>query len=132
MKPLNCIVFIIIKDDKVLAEKRKLTKKVVPGKVALPGGHIEEGENPENAVIRELKEELGIDTKDINFVCTLLHKSEEFRKLNYFVVNSWKGEIKNYEAESLLWIPLQELDKLDLDVDKTAIKEYLRAYKNQD
>lgn len=131
MKPLDCIAFIIIKDNKVLAEKRKLTKKVVPGKIALPGGHIKKGESPENAVIHELKEEIGVNAKDITFVCTLLHKSEEFRKLNYFIINSWEGEIKTYEAEALLWIPLQELDKLDLDVDRTAIKEYLKIYKNQ-
>jgi 8-oxo-dGTP diphosphatase len=102
---------------------------VVPGAVALPGGHIEPGESPEEALYREVREEIGIIPTETVYVCTLLHRSQEFRKLHYFAVTSWKGEIVSQEAESLLWIPLRALETLDLDIDKIAVHEYLRVYK---
>lgn len=128
MKLLNTIAFMIIRDNCILAEKRKLTKKVCPGATAIPGGHVEGNESIEVALKREVHEELGIIVKSFDFVCTLLDRSAEFRKLNYFIVSSWQGEFQNNEAEVLVWIPLNTLDRLDLEVDRLAIKEYLRIY----
>ena len=82
MELLECVAFLLIKGNTVLAEKRKLTKKVVPRVITLPGGHLEEGESPEEALSRELCEELGIVPTDRYYVCTLLHRSQEFCKLH--------------------------------------------------
>ncbi len=128
MKPLNTIAFILIQNDHILAEKRKLSKRVCPGAIAIPGGHVEANENEESALKREVYEELGIKLDAYKFVCTLLHRSAEFRKLNYFVIETWQGKFQNNEAEELVWIPLDNLDKLDLKVDRLAVKEYLRVY----
>ncbi len=125
---LECIAFLLIKNQQVLAEKRKLTKQVVPGALALPGGHIEAGESPEDALRRELQEELGILPTSMTYVCTLLHRAQEFRKLHYFAVQDWQGEITNREAEALLWIPISQVHTFDLDVDRVAVREYMRVY----
>src|SRR5262245_37547860 len=117
---LDCIAFLLINNQQVLAEKRKLTKQVVPGALALPGGHIERGEAPEEALRRELWEELGIRPTSLTYVCTLLHRAPEFRKLHYFVVDDWQGEISNWEAAALLWVPLIQAYTFDLDVDRVA------------
>jgi 8-oxo-dGTP diphosphatase len=124
----TCIACMLIQDHHVLAEQRKVTKKVVPGAIALPGGHMEEGESPEAAVYRELQEELGIVPGDLTYVCTLLHRSQEFRKLHYFAVHQWEGDIANHEAEAVLWVPFDALETFDLDVDRIAISEYRRVY----
>ena len=126
-----CIACMLIQDHHVLAEQRKVTKKVVPGAIALPGGHMEEGESPEAAVYRELQEELGIVPGDLTYVCTLLHRSQEFRKLHYFAVHQWKGDIANHEAEAVLWVPFDALETFDLDVDRIAISEYRRVYQSK-
>ena len=128
MTPLDCIAFMLMKDNSVLAERRKLTKKVEPGATALPGGHVELGEYLEETLYRELKEELGILPNEIRYVCTLLHRSQEFRKIHYFAIESWEGVIENYEAESLVWIPLTKPETLDIAADRIAISEYLRLY----
>jgi mutator protein MutT len=131
MELRECIAFLLIKDNHVLAEQRKRTKKVMPGAIALPGGHMEEGESPEAAVYRELQEELGIVPRDLTYVCTLLHRSQEFRKLHYFAVHQWEGDIANHEAEAVLWIPFDDQDTFDLDVDRIALSEYIRVYQGQ-
>ena len=125
---IECVAFMLIKEHCVLAEKRKLSKQVVPGVIALPGGHLETGEQPEDALRREVHEELGIVPIDAVYVCTLLHRSQEFRKLHYFAVTRWQGEMQPHEAESVRWIPLDALSSLDLDVDRIAVAEYLRVY----
>ncbi len=129
LTPLECVAFMLVTGDRVLAERRRLTKRVVPGAVALPGGHMEDGERPEEALRRELREELGIVPLGLRYVCTLLHRSEEFRQLHYFAVERWEGEPATHEAEALLWVPLDGLSALDLEVDRTAVHEYLRLFR---
>ncbi len=128
MRPVECIAFLLLQDGQVLAEKRQRTKRVVPGVIALPGGHIEVHESPEGALSREMQEELGIVPREMAYVCTLLHRSQEFRKLHYFAVTRWEGAIRPQEAEAVLWMPLNALETLDLDVDRIAVQEYRRVY----
>jgi 8-oxo-dGTP diphosphatase len=91
---------------------------------------MEGDEDPEEALQRELLEELGIVACEVAYVCTLLHRAEEVRKIHYFAVESWEGEILNREAEALLWIALDESHMLDLAIDRVAVGEYVRVYQN--
>ena len=124
-QPVDCVACIVLASHHVLVEKRASTKTVVPGVLALPGGHVEVGESPEAALRRELQEELGIVATHAAPVCTLLHQSQELRRLHYFAVTEWDGEIQCREAETLIWIPAGELHWLDLDVDRVAVERYL-------
>ena len=125
---LECVAFMLVQDGKVLAEKRKLTKEDEPGAVAIPGGHVERGEHLEETLRRELEEELGITPGTTKYVCSLLHRSHTLLQIHYYAVELWEGEIQANEAESLLWIPFDELERFDIGVDRVAIGEYLRVY----
>jgi 8-oxo-dGTP diphosphatase len=124
----DCVAFMLIEGGKILAEKRTMATQLDPGAVAIPGGHVEPGESWEEALYREAKEELGVIISSPQFVCSLLEKLSELYRIHYYVVKSWAGQIECHEAESILWIPLSELERLDLDVDKIAVNEYLRIY----
>jgi 8-oxo-dGTP diphosphatase len=126
--PLECVAALVLKDATVLAEERKPTKRVAPGAIAFPGGHVEPGEGIEDALRRELMEELGITPLEVRYVCTLLHRSAEFRRLHYFAVPQWEGWVENHEAASLRWVALTAPHGLDLEVDRLALAEYQRVY----
>ena len=64
--PLECVAFMLVKGNHVMAEKRKLTKTLAPGAVALPGGHMEDDEHspktrcrPRREILRRLEERRG-------------------------------------------------------------------------
>lgn len=140
MEMCDCVSFLVIKDGRLLVEKRKEDKAVDPGLRCIPGGHCESGESPEDALSRELKEELDIVARDSRYICTLVHLSEEVQKIHYYVTEDWKGIIQNNEAESLFWIELGDLESLnkilqenlDIEADRLAVNEYLRLYKNRE
>ena len=63
-------VIIINEKNEILLEKRSPTKKQSPNKWGLVAGHIDAGETPDNTMIREIKEEIGIDVsiEDLEFL----------------------------------------------------------------
>jgi 8-oxo-dGTP diphosphatase len=124
--PLECVALLLVRDRQVLAERRKLTKRLATGAVAIPGGHVEPGERPAEALMREAREELGIVPHETAFVCTLMHLAEELRTLHYYAVRSWTGDIVPEEAETVVWLALEAVQQLDFDVDRTAVTEYQR------
>jgi mutator protein MutT len=131
MTVVECVAFLLIDGNRVLAERRKLTAKADPGITAIPGGHLETGESLEQALYREAAEELGIVPGDVKYICTLLHRSQELLQIHFFAVETWTGEIQNNEAEALLWIPVDELERFDADVDRVAVCEHLRIHRDQ-
>jgi len=127
MELLDCVSFLLVDGDRFLVERRRMDRVVDPGAIAIPGGHMELRETQEQALARELHEELGLTDGATQFFCTLLNPSEEFRKLFYYAVTDWSGEIENNEAAELIWLTFDDLERLDLAVDHVAIGEYRRV-----
>ena len=74
-QPIFVAEVYIFHQDKVLMFKRSKTKKKFPGFWSLPGGHIDEGEDPLTSAIREVQEETGvtITPKDIKLKVVAMH-----------------------------------------------------------
>ena len=112
----SAIHMIITKDNKILVQKRK-GSKLWPGYYALPAGHIDEGENQYEAMVREAKEELGVimDPADIINSYVVLRRNYfdiDGKKLEnyidyYFEINNYIGEAKIMEedkCDELIWV----------------------------
>ncbi len=126
MIALDCVAFMLIGGHAVLAEKRREARSHLPGIISIPGGHLEPGESIEDALFREAREELGIALESPTYVCSLLHRAQELRKLHYWSITRWQGEITPHEADSLVWIGMTNLGALDLEVDRVAVRQWLR------
>ena len=93
-------------DNRVLLAQRPEGKSMAE-LWEFPGGKVEPGETPEAALIRELNEELGIDTHEsclapIGFAS---HGYDEFHLLMpLFVCRKWQGEPTAQEGQTLTWV----------------------------
>lgn len=93
-------------DGRVLLAKRPQGRPL-EGLWEFPGGKVEEGETPEQALIRELKEELSIDVSEACLApyCFASHAYEGFHLLMpLYVCRRWKGEVIAREGQELAWV----------------------------
>ncbi|NAX48569.1 NUDIX domain-containing protein [Photobacterium halotolerans] len=123
----DCVSFLLIRGEEVLLEKRKLSKVVDPGLMAIPGGHVEAGESLEQALHREVTEELTVTPIAYFPLCTLYHPTTELQRLHYYVVTDWTGELSAQEAEAVIWTSLYEPDAATVEADNIALAEYRRV-----
>lgn len=85
------------------------------GQWEFPGGKIELGEQPKEALQRELFEELGIKADIGDLRMTWTHSYPEVGiLLLFFEVQFWKGEPKPVHHTELRWVTFEELEKLDI------------------
>jgi 8-oxo-dGTP diphosphatase len=91
-------------EDRILISKRPL-HKAKGGYWEFPGGKIEANETPEAALIRELKEETGIEVLRYSKLMNLYHEYPEYHvALEIFVVSDFLGSAESLEGQELVWI----------------------------
>ena len=119
---------IIEQEGKVLAAQRSATM-TLPLKWEFPGGKIEAGESPEECLIRELKEELGINVFIGDALSPATHCYSDFTVTLYpFTCQLSGGLITMYEHHALKWIEPERMPELDwAAADLPVIRDYLAA-----
>lgn len=84
----------------IFLQKRPEWKDIQPGKWdTAVGGHIDYGETPEDALLREVREELGITTFTPQWLGMYVFESQRERELVYVYQTVYDGEIRPSEAE---------------------------------
>lgn len=128
----------LIFNDKgdVLLLQRTANSKNQAGQWSKPGGTIEFGENVEDAIKREIKEEIGADielTKFLGYIDDIMESDHQHWITFNFLGKIVNGEIKNMEPHkhaSLRWFALSDLPESLNKNTREAIKEYLKLNKN--
>ena len=109
-------VALIDRDGRVLLAQRPAGKRMA-GLWEFPGGKIETGETPEAALIRELGEELGIDTAEscLAPLTFASHSYDDFHLLMLvYVCRKWSGTPRPLEGGELAWVRASRLRDYDI------------------
>jgi 8-oxo-dGTP diphosphatase len=123
----ECVGAVIVQHASILLGKRSAERDFYPNVWDVFGGHIEPGESHQQALERELLEELGISPTGSRYLESLIASgsTEDDRiECHLYVVTEWKGNPANrqpLEHSEIKWFPLGEALQLDL-----AAPEYRR------
>lgn len=114
--------WIINKEGKILLQRRAYTKSKNPGLWAKTGGHILFGETPNEAAIREIKEEIGLELVEEDLKCASIYKSSENTCFGYeFVVVTDKKEeefkLQPEEVYEVKYFTIEEIEKSFIQKD---------------
>ena len=128
-KTQKCIltnICLVYKDNQILVLDRK--KKDWPG-LTFPGGHVEKDEDFVSSVIREVKEETGLEIKK-----PILCGIEEFKTeqedrylMFYYKTNNFSGKIKSSKEGEVFWINRNDLNKYKLSFDLKRILKVMES-----
>lgn len=124
--PAVCVL--LQKNGKVLLHRRYNTG-YADGLYDLPSGHIDQGELPTVAAIRELKEETGVDVhiEDLKFITTLYKDSHNPYVYFLFAARTWTGEpriMEPHACDDMQWFSFDEMPENILFYMKDSIVNY--------
>jgi 8-oxo-dGTP diphosphatase len=119
------VAAVIEKDGKLLICQRT-RHQTMPLKWEFPGGKIEEGEQPRDALRRELEEELGIHAKVGDEIARLqyVYPTGATVELRFFIVREYQGELENRIFRDVQWSAPEALPSYDfLEADASLVKD---------
>ncbi|WP_298521291.1 (deoxy)nucleoside triphosphate pyrophosphohydrolase [uncultured Methanobrevibacter sp.] len=125
MKTLNVVAAIIKKDNKILATKRGYGEFI--NMWEFPGGKIKKDESKEDALIREIREELDCTIKPIKFALDLEYQYPTFYlKMSCFEAVITEGTPRLLEHNDARWLSKEELGTVNWIPADIKIIEYLK------
>jgi 8-oxo-dGTP diphosphatase len=125
LKDIEVVAGLLFDQGRVLVCQRKLQSSFAL-KWEFPGGKVEPGEEPESALRRELREELGIEAGLLNEIFRNEHCYSRIVKVNlrFFRVLDYSGEVKNLVFQEIKWARINELMRIDfLEADLPLVRK---------
>ncbi|HEU4659054.1 MAG TPA: 8-oxo-dGTP diphosphatase MutT [Pseudolabrys sp.] len=116
-------------DRRILIAQRPVGKPMA-GLWEFPGGKVEDGERPEQTLIRELKEELGISVSEdcLAPLTFASHSYPDFHLLMpLYVCRRWQGIVTAREAQQLAWVRPNRLQEYDMPPADVPLVSHLMA-----
>ena len=136
MKKVEVVAALIVKDGNVLATQRGYGD--FKGGWEFPGGKIEDGETKEEALKREIKEEMNADIEVGEYLTTVEHDYEKFHLTMHVYICSLISDLEFVyhdngvlEHENMIWLEEGDMYHIDwLDADTKVVDAYQRYLKN--
>jgi 8-oxo-dGTP diphosphatase len=130
MKKIEVVAGIIFCENEILCVQRPQNKLLyISEKYEFPGGKIEEGESKEEALHRELKEELNLSTNIKSLYLTVEHAYPDFElTMHSFICEVENKNLRLNEHITQEWLRVDELEKLDWAAADIPIVSKLLAH----
>ena len=129
MKTVNVVAAIIKSGDEVLATQRGYGDLV--DKWEFPGGKVEPNETPENALKREIKEEMNADIEVDEYLTTVEYDYPTFHlSMKCYICSLPDGKFELLEHHNAKWLHKDELDSMDWCPADVEVAEKTLAYLN--
>jgi 8-oxo-dGTP diphosphatase len=104
---------ILVKDNKILIAKRPSNDKLA-NKWEFPGGKIEDGETPEECLVREIKEEFNIDIEVKTYFGNSIYNYDHGSiELLAYLAHTESIELTPTAHDEYIWVSISELTKYD-------------------
>ena len=115
MKTIEVVAAVIEKDNKYFATQRGWE---------FPGGKMEAGETPQQALVREIKEELDTEIQVGDFLTTVEYDYPNFHlTMHCYMCTVIKGKLSLLEHEAAKWLSVEKLESVDwLPADVVVVK----------
>ena len=123
MKTVKVVAAVIRKDNKIFATQRGYGD--FKGGWEFPGGKVEDGETPEQALVREIKEELATDIEVGDFIADIEYDYPTFHlSMNCFWATIKDGNLTLLEHEAAKWLDADNIYSVDwLPADEMIIPD---------
>ncbi len=127
MKKVEVVAAIIQRENKILCCQRMSNKYAyLSEKWEFPGGKLEEGETQEQAILREIEEELEMKISDIKFALTVVHPYEDFElTMHAFFAQTEQIDFKLNSHKSAVWSSIEDLSQFDWAGADVPIVDFL-------
>ncbi|MDE0800103.1 MAG: (deoxy)nucleoside triphosphate pyrophosphohydrolase [Rhodospirillaceae bacterium] len=112
IKVVTVVAVGLIRDDGAILLTKRPEGKAMAGLWEFPGGKLEEGETPEHALVRELREELGISVNPpaLQPLTFASHTYDSFHLLMpIYTCKEWSGKISPQENQAMAWVMPDQL-----------------------
>ena len=124
----SAVHLFLIRGDEILL-LRRFNTGYEDGNYSVVAGHLDGGEEVKQAMMREAREEIGIQVLEEDLeVVGVMHRLAEDERIDFFLVaRDWEGEIRNMEphrCDDLAWFPLEGLPANMIPYVKRAIENY--------
>ena len=128
-KSIEVVAAVIFRGGKVLCVQRSANaREYISKKWEFPGGKVELFENHEQAIKREIREELDVEIENLEYFTTVEHTYPDFHLVMHaYTCSIFKGEPVLKEHVALKWLPVEELDQLDWAAADIPIVEKLMS-----
>ena len=125
MKYIKVVAAIIIQEDKILIARRKKGKHL-EFKWEYPGGKLENNEEENDAIKRELKEEFSIEATIGRYLTESFYEYGSVNiNLKAYLVESFSGDFRLIDHDKIEWIKIEEIKKYEFAPADIQINDYL-------